>query len=231
MKPFLYSLCFVLFVSTLLWARPVTTTANDRPSPTATGGARAMPKQCQTGKTSPEAMNWRLRATRPVKVYYLKDSFSDGERDALSLAVNNWNRALRDIDSPILFLLSGEREMVVRDGLTITVVRGTPKTRERVGEIKFYTKPDGTVRMTVIVSPTVTDLNALTSLMTHEMGHALGLADCYGCKRGTTAMSAFKGKNKGNDVYEPSDCDKYVVANGYATASNEQALTVLTEQQ
>jgi hypothetical protein len=183
-----------------------------------------MPKQCQQGKTSPESMGWRLSANRPVRVYFLKDNFSQTEKDALSRAVSNWNRALEEIDSPVIFVQGGERESIVRDELTITVTRGVPKSKERVGEIKFYTKPNGSVRMTVIIDKAVTDLNALTSLMTHELGHAMGLADCYECRRGTTAMSAFKGKNKGNDVYEPSACDKYVVANGYAAAAgSEQA--------
>jgi hypothetical protein len=189
-----------------------------------------MPKQCQPGKTSPDALNWRLRANKPVKVYYLKDNFSQSEAEALSRAVNNWNTALEEIDSPVSFVTGGERESVVRDELTITVIRGMPRGKERVGEIRFYTKPNGLVRMTVIINPVVTDLNALTSLLTHEMGHAVGLADCYGCRRGTTAMSAFKGKNKGNDVYEPSACDKYVVAAGYASDGSEQALTALVEQ-
>ncbi|HEX8175751.1 MAG TPA: M57 family metalloprotease [Pyrinomonadaceae bacterium] len=205
---------------------------NDRPAaPGSTGGSGvSMPKQCQTGKTSPEGMSWRLSANKPVRVYYLKDNFKGAEAEALMRGVNNWNRALIEIDSPVTFINSGERESVVRDELTITVTRGVPKSKERVGEIKFYTKPNGSVRMTVIISPTVTDLNALTSLMTHELGHAVGLADCYECKRGTTAMSAFKGKNKGNDVYEPSACDKYVVANGYASAGKGQTLTASLEQ-
>ncbi|HEY0321810.1 MAG TPA: M57 family metalloprotease [Pyrinomonadaceae bacterium] len=205
------------------------TTADDRPAKTG-GSAISMPKQCQPGKTSPEALGWRLRADKPVKVYYLKGSFSKAEAEALSRAVDNWNTALEEIDSPVVFVNSGERESIVLDGVTITVVRGMPRGKERVGEIRFFTKPNGSVRMTVIINPVVTDLNALTSLLTHELGHAMGLADCYECRRGTTAMSAFKGKNKGNDVYEPSACDKYVVATGYANASNEQALTALVEQ-
>ena len=230
MKPFLYSLCVVLCLSPLLWARPVTF-ANDRPSARTGGSAISMPKQCQPGKTSPEGLGWRLSANKPVHVYYLKDNFNRAEIDALSRGINNWNKALEEIDSPVTFVNSGERESVARDGLTITVIRGVPKGKERVGEIKFYTKPNGLVRMTVIISTVVTDLNALTSLMTHELGHAVGLADCYGCRRGTTAMSAFKGKNKGNDVYEPSACDKYVVATGYANASsNTQALTAVLEE-
>jgi hypothetical protein len=31
-------------------------------------------------------------------------------------------------------------------------------------------------------------------------------------------MAAFKDSNEGNDVFSPSECDKYVVAQGYAAA-------------
>ena len=82
---------------------------------------------------------------------------------------------------------------------------------------------NGTASALLIISPAVTDLDALTSLMSHEIGHTLGLADCYECKRGTTTMAAFRSDNKGNDVFEPSECDRYVVASGYASEVREQA--------
>src|SRR5918911_2972049 len=96
MKPFLYSLFVVLCLSPLLRARPVVPPTKDRP---AVASALAMPKQCQPGKTSPEALGWRLSANTPVRVYYLKDNFTAAEKDALARAVNNWNAALEEIDS------------------------------------------------------------------------------------------------------------------------------------
>jgi predicted Zn-dependent protease len=182
-----------------------------------------MPKQCRPGKTSTEALGWRWKPNTHVRLYYLKNNFSAAEAEALSRAVNNWNSALKEIDSSIVFTTGGMSESVSEDNASITVMRGIPKGKERLGEIKFYSMSNGVERMVVVISPVVTDLDALTSLMAHEIGHSLGLADCYGCKRGTTTMAAFKDDNKGNDVYEPSECDKYVVTVGYLSEHGAQA--------
>jgi predicted Zn-dependent protease len=213
-------------LSTLLWARQISITARER------GGdsAATLPKQCRPGKTSTGALGWRWKSNTHVRLYYLKSNFSSTEAEAISRAVNNWNNALREIDSRIVFISGGERENVVEDDASITVMRGIPKGKERLGEIKFYSMSNGVNRMVVTISPVVTDLNALTSLMAHEIGHSLGLADCYGCRRGTTTMAAFKDDNKGNDVYEPSECDKYVVAAGYGSEASVQARIVRIEQ-
>ncbi|MGB7924215.1 MAG: hypothetical protein WCF57_13315 [Pyrinomonadaceae bacterium] len=217
MKPFLYSLLLVPCLSLLLWARPVITTAEGAAAADPSGGvAPVMPKQCQPGKTSPEAHGWRWKPGTPVRVYYLKDNFSAAETEALSRAVNNWNEALRETGSQVSLIIGGEREGVARENGSVSVMRGMPRVKERVGETKFYSMSNGSARVTMIINPVVTNLDALTSLMTHELGHSLGLADCYECRRGTTAMAAFKSNNKGNEVYEPSVCDKYVVAAGYA---------------
>jgi predicted Zn-dependent protease len=182
-----------------------------------------MPKQCQPGKTSTGAYGWRWKPNETVRVYYLKKTFSAAETEALTRAVQNWNNALKEIDSRIVFRMGGERESVVEDNASITVLRGIPRGRDRVGEIKHYSMSNGVDYMLVIINPEITDPNALTSLMTHELGHSLGLGDCYECRRGTTAMAAFRDNNKGNEVYQPSECDKYVVAAGYASSIGAQA--------
>ena len=189
-----------------------------------------MPKQCKPGKTSAEILSWRWKPDTRVRVYYLKGNFNAGEASAFSRAVNNWNKALREIDSRVVFAAVGERDGIVEDNASITVLRGVPKGKDRLGQLKFYSMSNGVMRATLIISPVVTDLDALTSLMAHELGHSLGLADCYECRRGTTAMSAFKGENKGNDVYEPSECDKYSVAVGYAADVDTQARAVFAGQ-
>jgi len=182
-----------------------------------------MPKQCKPGKTSPEALGWRWRPGTLVHVYYLRNSFSETEREALSRAVNSWNQALKTIGPGVGFITGGEHEGIAQTNASITVIRGIPRGRERVGEIRYYSLSNGVVRMTVTIGPAVTDLAALTSLMTHELGHSLGLADCYECRRGTTAMAAFRSDNSGNDVYEPSECDLFMVASGYASETGAQA--------
>jgi hypothetical protein len=213
-----------------LWAKPAVNTTMAGGTDRAPGAySGAMPKQCQPGKTSTEALGWRFRSGTLVHVYYLKGNFTAKEAAALSRAVNNWNDALKEINSGILFRLSGESETLTKDGTSIVVVRGAPRGKERVGEIRLHSMQNGRAHLLVVVSPKVTEANALTSLMTHELGHTMGLADCYECRTGTTAMAAFR-DYKGNDVYEPSECDKYVVANGYAGRNLMQARAASAEE-
>jgi hypothetical protein len=222
-RPILYGLTVVAFLSLVLWTEATLTRASAEGKDVKAGAAAkaVMPKQCRPGKTSTQSMGWRWRPKTRVRIYYLKDDFIKDETDAFSRAVNNWNRALREIDSQIVFTPGGERERIVEDDASITVLRGVPKGKDRLGQLRFYTMSNGVMRAVMTISPVVTDLEALTSLMAHELGHSLGLADCYECKRGTTAMAAFKDSNKGNDVYEPSECDKYVVSTGYADQEGE----------
>jgi hypothetical protein len=182
-----------------------------------------MPAQCKPGKTSTETLGWRLKPGKTVNVYYLKNHFKAEETAAFAEAINNWNQALKEIDTDIVFVIRGERDSEESNDTSILIKRGTPRSQDRVGETRFRFMAGGVFRMTVTISPAVTEWKALQSLMTHEIGHTLGLADCYECKRGTTAMAAFKDDNNGTNVFEPSVCDKFVVAAGYAGRTGLQA--------
>ena len=221
MKLSLYTLFVVSCLSLLLWVKPVVTDA--KVASAKEGGMASMPKQCRPGKTSSEATGWRWSTRSVVHVYYLKDSFSKAERDSLSQAINSWNDALRETDAQVRFVVGGERASLMEENASMTVLRGVPRGKDRVGQILLYTLSNGVTYASVTISPAVTSPDALTSLMAHEIGHSLGLADCYKCERGTTAMAAFRSDNKGNDVYAPSECDKFVVAAGYSAEENLQA--------
>lgn len=209
---FAFSLAAILCLSPLLNATPLLDGSEIVPA--ARDYAGAMPKQCQPGKTSAGALGWRWKSGTRVRIQYVQDNFTAMEVAALSRAVESWNEALIETNSDVVFIVS-EDKADNQTGARILVQRGVPRGRDRVGELRLHSVFNRSVRLSLTISPVVTDLEALTSLMTHEMGHSLGLADCYECRRGTTAMSAFKAKNKGNDVFQPSECDLYVVAAGY----------------
>lgn len=226
LKISLRGLLVVACLSLLLWTRPSVSTVEAATSTPGSNDAATMPKQCHPGKTSTQALGWRWQPHAQVRVYYLASDFSAADRDALSRAVNSWNDALSQTDTHITFTVAGTRASESQENLTLTVVRGVPRGRDRVGEVKLYSLSNGAHHVTVVIGPDITTPMALTSLMTHEIGHSLGLADCYECRRGTTAMSAFKDMSKGNEVYEPSECDLYVVAEGYASETDAQARVV-----
>ena len=228
MRPFLYSLFAVACLSLIFWPKLANTAAAEGTLLKPSGSSSlTMPKQCRQGKTSTQAMGWRWKPNTRVHLYYLTNNFNRTEKEAVARAVSNWNKALKEIDSRVVFMISGERESVVEDNASITILRGIPKGKDRVGQLRFYSMSNGVMRAVLTISPDVIDPNALMSLMTHEIGHSLGLADCYDCRRGTTAMAAFKDMKKGNEVYEPSECDKYVVAAAYASQAGEMEARVV----
>jgi hypothetical protein len=221
MKSSLYTLFVVLSLALLLWVKPVVTDAHV--ASRKESGAASMPKQCRVGKTSSEATGWRWSPRSVVRVYYLKGDFSKAERDSLSQAVNSWNDALQETDAHVRFIIGGERASLVEENASITILRGIPKGKDRVGQILLYSLSNGALYASVTISPDIKAADALVSLMAHEIGHSLGLADCYKCERGTTTMAAFRSDNKGNDVYAPSECDKFTVAAGYSRDAGSQS--------
>src|SRR6185295_19285271 len=53
----------------------------------------------------------------------------------------------------------------------------------------------------------LTNPRALLNALVHELGHNLGLLDCYGCKQKSTVMNQFGAVNESNEMELPTSCD------------------------
>jgi len=66
--------------------------------------------------------------------------------------------------------------------------------------------------------------------MAHELGHSLGLMDCYECSRKSTAMGLLKAANEPNGIEGPTPCDKVpclqVIANWLFKSGGKNQLLV-----
>jgi hypothetical protein len=166
-----------------------------------------------------------------VKVYFLSGGFTDAEIAAMSQAIDTWNEALGEINSDITFEIVGITNQNITARNTLVVKRVESLKDRRLAEIQPYVQSSTNTltRAVISVSSWVKDLKAFTSMLNHEMGHSLGLSDCVGCKRGSTVMAAFRGKNKDNSIFSPSRCDKYVVAASYFINNFETTSALLSQ--
>jgi len=70
----------------------------------------------------------------------------------------------------------------------------------------------------------------LTNVLAHEIGHTLGLLDCYQCSNGSTAMGLMKGADDSNGIEGPTACDKQAVRSAYREllARGTQAVSAIS---
>jgi hypothetical protein len=59
----------------------------------------------------------------------------------------------------------------------------------------------------IVIDVSLTNRDALTNAVAHELGHSFGLLDCYTCKSKTTVMIQFKEINTSNGMTGPTECD------------------------
>src|SRR5688500_10610289 len=125
MRLILCSLLMLVCLSDLPGTRAGVKTNDDATRPRSVVASR-MPQQCRPRKTSPEALRWRWKPGTSVSIYYLKGSFTEVEKEALSRAVYNWNEALTDSQSRVVFVIGREGDAAAKNGAGIEVSRGIP---------------------------------------------------------------------------------------------------------
>jgi hypothetical protein len=174
---------------------------------------------CTIGTQAPAVGFWMWAPNARVQVYVRSADFDSGQLPYLLAALQNWNRASEQTGSGIKFEFQGEtvQQTSCENCLTILRDRVFDKTKRHATELRAYSARDNRIITSaiIIIDPVLTNPKALLNAMVHELGHNLGLSDCYTCKRKSTVMNQFDALNVSNDMEAPTSCDVAQVRQAY----------------
>ena len=176
---------------------------------------------CLPNRSSASYNALRWADNTRVSVSATRNNFSKAEIEAIKHAIDNWNDAMESINLNVRFAFAGESDASLTASDTISVNRGpTFQNQRHLAEIFPILDSSGQLTSAMItIDQGVTDIEVMTSVITHELGHSVGMEDCPKCRRGTTIMALYRGRNRGNQTVGPTLCDRVVVARGYQQPS------------
>ena len=178
---------------------------------------------CIVGHTSPSSGFWTWPANSIVNIYVRDPDFSEDYAAAVRIAVQNWDAAAAESGSNVHFIFHGLTLATKTGPGDLTITRGETYDRKRhLAFLEAHSLQSNRLidYALVIVDVRVKNPEVLTNIMAHELGHSLGLMDCYQCSRKTTAMGLLKTGTEPNGIEGPTPCDKSAVLAAY----REQAL-------
>jgi ubiquitin C-terminal hydrolase len=154
-----------------------------------------------------------------VQVYVRSTDFDSEQMPYLLAALQNWNHVSEQTESGVKFEFQGytAQQRSCENCLTILRDRVFDKTKRHATELRAYSARDNRIitSASIIVDPVLTNPKAILNALVHELGHNLGLLDCYTCKRKSTVMNQFKALNVSNDMETPTLCDVAQVRQAY----------------
>ena len=175
---------------------------------------------CRVGKDAPQIGFWTWPSQTKVSVYISAVDFNDKEIPYLTKALDKWNDVAGLTGSGVVFNYAGRTTELVNRQNSITIIRGEvfDSKRRHVTELRAVSLKNNQLisYAVIVVDPKLTNLKALTEALGHELGHNLGLLDCYNCKAKSTLMGKFKRVNATNNLSEPTPCDIAQVKQAYA---------------
>jgi hypothetical protein len=169
------------------------------------------PQPCRVGHQAPAIGFWTWAANTHVKVYVRSADFKPEEIPYLLASLETWNGVSELTGSRVKFDYQGSTPLELSCESCLTVMRGSvfDKAKRHATEIKAYSLHHDQIinYASIIVDPVLTNRQALRDAMAHELGHNLGLLDCFTCKPKSTLMNQFKQLNVPNNVSAPTSCD------------------------
>jgi hypothetical protein len=169
------------------------------------------PQPCRVGYQAPAIGFWTWAANTHVKVYVRSADFKPEEIPYLLASLETWNEVSELTGSRVKFDYQGSTPVELSCESCLTVMRGTvfDKSKRHATEIKAYSLHHDQIinYASIVVDPVLTNPRALRDAMAHELGHNLGLLDCFTCKSKSTLMNQFKVINVPNNVPAPTSCD------------------------
>ena len=175
---------------------------------------------CRVGKDAPQIGFWTWPSQTKVSVYIRSVDFKDKEIPYLTKALDNWNEVANLSGSGVMFKYAGRTTELVSRENSITIIRGEvfDKKRRHLTELRAFSAKSNQLitHAVIVIDPKLTNPKTLTEALGHELGHNLGLLDCYNCKAKSTLMGKFERINSANDLSQPTPCDIAQVKLAYA---------------
>lgn len=182
-------------------------------------GSKPLSAPCVVGHTAAPVGFWTWPAKSVVSVYLREPDFSRDYSAAVSVALKNWDAVAGENGSNVHFIFRGLTTETKTARGEATIIRGDvfSKKEKHLALLKAHSlKGDQLIDYALIVVDfRVSNPEVLTNVMAHEIGHSLGLLDCYQCSSHSTAMGMMKTATEPNGIDGPTPCDIIAVQTAY----------------
>jgi len=166
---------------------------------------------CKVGQQAAAIGFWTWASNAHVKVYLRSADFSSEQISYLLNALENWNNVSELTGSGVKFENQGSTARQLSCENCLTIMRGPvfDRTKRHATELKVYSAHSDQIitYATITVDSSLTNPKALQDAIAHELGHNLGLLDCYSCQSNSTLMTQFKAFNVPKEIEGPTRCD------------------------
>ena len=174
---------------------------------------------CRVGHQAPAIGFWTWATNARVKVYVRSEDFNAEQTAFIVTALQNWSEVSELTASGVKFEYQGDTRHESACDNCLTVTRGPvfDKSKRHATELRVFSAHSDQIinYALIIVDRDLTNPKAILNAMAHELGHNMGLLDCYNCESGSTLMNQFKAMNVSNYMERPTPCDIAQVKEAY----------------